>query len=576
MDMKSDIKALFSTRDRNIRVPVYQRAYSWEKEHFEQFMDDLQSARGRYYLGHFLFEEFADGELHVIDGQQRLTTCVIFFSALYYELVSREGVDTNDTDDLKDYYLRDLRKNTQKFVTVTYDNNYFADLVLDRSHEGFVKPATLSQKRIQQAQKFFSEAFAKIPTAKLIAFKETLEKATITQFVVADKSAAAEIFAFQNDRGKKLSKLDILKSYFMLQVYLSDCDKGSIGEIIRYIESEFSLIYQRMMMIDLDEDSVLDYYWRSLSDKGYNSEESVSDIKKHVKENVSDKIAWIKDFIHNLASAFHVVYDTENSKDASVRYLLDLDNMALSYPFLIQAGIKNIDEPTKSRLAALLENITFRNMLRGGRAIIESRLNFYLTKRSKTSLEFNRLIDDIKYALKNDGYTWGYWNDDAMNEYMNSASFYRNRVDNYFLWRYELYLSDSEHPKPHLISFKELISNESIEHIAPQTPTDGSPVKNGYGAYEAEPKEEGILSGGWLHCAGNLMLISRKHNSEIGNKAFSKKLQSYGAANLLNQQKEIKTFIKDQGNPVWDKEAIAKRHEKMMKAAKTLWDIDRI
>ena len=76
------IKALFY-RDVRYVIPSYQRAYSWEEQQREQFIEDLRDVSDKYYLGHFLFEKTENGSvLCLIDGQQRLTTIVIFFSCL--------------------------------------------------------------------------------------------------------------------------------------------------------------------------------------------------------------------------------------------------------------------------------------------------------------------------------------------------------------------------------------------------------------------------------------------------------------------------------------------------------------
>ncbi|MCF6203803.1 MAG: DUF262 domain-containing protein [Methylococcaceae bacterium] len=84
-----------------IFVPSYQRAYSWEspsgqKNHrtqTDEFLSDLDDynksgSQTSYYFGHFLFEKKSDSEFGVIDGQQRLTTIVIFLSALFTRLES--------------------------------------------------------------------------------------------------------------------------------------------------------------------------------------------------------------------------------------------------------------------------------------------------------------------------------------------------------------------------------------------------------------------------------------------------------------------------------------------------------
>lgn len=251
--------------------------------------------------------------------------------------------------------------------------------------------------------------------------------------------------------------------------------------------------------------------------------------------------------------------------------------MALSYPFFIKADRANVTEETFNRLTRFLENITFRSLIRGGRAGVEARLdcvlrNMDLTDDAKIDESIDWMIDRIRTD-----WWWGYWSDNEMMRIVNSGWFYQNRVDNYLLWKYEMYLCNDNHPMPHKVTFDELIRNESIEHIAPQTPTNGDPIANGYGVYEdKETPENGIASGEWLNCVGNLMLISQSHNSSIGNKPFTEKLASYGKDNLLNQQKEIIEFVSDKENPIWDKTAIEKRHEKIKNAVKNIWDLDNI
>lgn len=133
------IKALFGRRNIRFVIPEYQRAYAWGERQFSQFVEDLRECDENYYLGHFLFEQSGD-TLYVIDGQQRLTTCIIFFSTLVNVLRHRheewsynENADDikNLLEDITDYYLKDIRRNKQKFMTVPYDNNFFVDAVIE-------------------------------------------------------------------------------------------------------------------------------------------------------------------------------------------------------------------------------------------------------------------------------------------------------------------------------------------------------------------------------------------------------------------------------------------------------------
>ena len=131
----SKVKALFY-RDVRYVIPSYQRAYSWEGQQREQFIEDLRDVSDKYYLGHFLFEKTDNGSvLCLIDGQQRLTTIVIFFSCLRHAFSKRFSTD-GDTKKICDYidrrYLRDQDTEQPHLATVENDNVFFIHEIIDR------------------------------------------------------------------------------------------------------------------------------------------------------------------------------------------------------------------------------------------------------------------------------------------------------------------------------------------------------------------------------------------------------------------------------------------------------------
>ena len=612
MDVKK-LQDLFAVQNRHFKIPSYQRSFSWEAAQIYQFVEDLETATGQYYLGHFLFEKDLDGKtLYVVDGQQRLTTCVIFFSCLAQVLSDRRfnGEDIDfEIDDIVNFYVKDLRKQTQKLETVDEDNHYFLDSVIERVNPVHIaEETTTSQRRIALAKGIFEKKFEDTSTEELIRWCNLVQNASVTYFIVSNKIQAAQIFAFQNDRGKPLSKLEIVKAYFMLKIYLHSENPEIAAQNIKYLEGHFADIYKKIVRISLHEDDVLNYYWRSSSYKGYNSGEVVEEIKAEIKEfekkhktkavyhhqegknteidfvetdekySGQEIIEVIKEIVAGISQAFSTVEKIEKSTDCYVVDLRHLNNMALAYPFFMAVDRLNVTQATFHRLSHFLENITFRNLLRGGRADIRSRLNDFLTMLIGIHIcddvdeQINLRIGDMIYCLETSDW-WSYWNDNEMKNLLDSGYFYQNRVDNYVLWKYEMYLSDKGYPTPPSLTYEDLIHNESIEHIAPQTPTNDNPTVNGYGEYQGE---NGIVSGGWLNCLGNLMLISQSHNSAIGNRAFELKLASYGKDNLLNQQKEIQEFVENKDHPVWDVKAIEKRQQKIIAAAMDIWDLNKI
>lgn len=125
----TNIHSLFSTTTQFV-IPSYQRAYSWGKDQREQFIQDLRDANNRYYLGHFLFEKVNEKDgLNLIDGQQRLTTVVIFFSCLCEEFRKRAACEDSELmttrNRLHHVYIRDSFTNRRHFKTVYYDDAFF-------------------------------------------------------------------------------------------------------------------------------------------------------------------------------------------------------------------------------------------------------------------------------------------------------------------------------------------------------------------------------------------------------------------------------------------------------------------
>ena len=71
-------------------VPKFQRGYSWEKKHVEAFWTDVtgfqkeSAVKGgpdKYFLGPIVLLQESKDVIHLLDGQQRLATAIVLFSA---------------------------------------------------------------------------------------------------------------------------------------------------------------------------------------------------------------------------------------------------------------------------------------------------------------------------------------------------------------------------------------------------------------------------------------------------------------------------------------------------------------
>lgn len=552
-------------------IPAYQRAYAWGNTQREQLIEDLKDAKGHYYLGHFLFEKIQDeqdehNENYIIDGQQRMTTIVIFYSCLIQEFKKRHE-EQSFINNLRRSYLIN-NSDLQRFHTVNYDDNLFRRYIIERGEDESSNQQlkdsiadSSSQKNIIDCRNYFDRIFSDIDTAELKRCEKVLSNARITYLEVHSKVDAAQIFAFQNDRGKDLTDLEVLKSFFMLQIYLKGGKKQT--DLINSLEESYRKIYGIIVKMKTNEDFVLRYFWMAYN-KGYNTEKPLQEIKEDYKKR---EINDVTRFLEDLGEAFKYVQEVEQSIVPVVVNLRRENNMAWSLPVLIKANVvAKVGDATMNCLLHLLENFTFRAMVRGGRANVESRLN-KLIDGAITEKVFKDNILIFIDNMQND-----YWSDKQFREALNSGYIYnRSRACSYWLWRYEESLQGKGYE--HNLYW---IEDETLEHIAPQT-EKGVPIANGYGDYDdKDDANKGIESGEWLHSIGNMLLASRSHNSSLGNKDFKEKLESYGEANILIRQKELKGLYKDAVDPLWDYAAIQKRGGIIIEAAMKIWDISKV
>lgn len=568
-----NIKQFFSLHDVFV-IPSYQRAYSWEKRQREQFIQDLRDTTGRYYLGHFLLEKRSDTlDTYIIDGQQRLTTIVIFMSSLRNALkrFSSNSEIMKKCEYLSSLYLRDRYSQRPHLKTVEYDNGFFIHEIIERE-EPFCNHSELkysSQVNIRECREYFDSVLEKEELDTLLKWMTIIEQASVTEFSVSSKSEAAQIFAFQNDRGKQLSNLEVLKSYFMLQIYLREANINRQTEYINDLNESFECIYKSIVSTPIDEDDILRYYWMAFSKYGFNTKDSLQEIKAHIKEC---DIKEIIDFTKLLEKTFPYVVELKDDKNFDMMNLRRLNRMAQCLPLMIKSKIiARVSEKTYYRLVKFLENIIFRAAVRGGRAVIESRLNNLLLN-AKDDESFNSQID-----LFIAGINYDYWSDRELKNALNSGGIYFNhRICSYLLWRYEQSLCPPNHPATR-VNWEDIMKKESLEHIAPQTPKDEERC-HGYGLYvDLENPENGISSGEWLNSIGNLVLLSQSQNSKAGNKDLKDKLYIYAEENsLIRQQQEIFKYIEDPKNPLWDKSCIERRGKDIIESAMRIWDVSNI
>ena len=84
---QKNISKIFDDKTKYL-IPAYQRPYSWTKNECKELFEDLETAysenkKDGYFLGSLILSTVDENEYEVIDGQQRLTTLIMFLMGLY-------------------------------------------------------------------------------------------------------------------------------------------------------------------------------------------------------------------------------------------------------------------------------------------------------------------------------------------------------------------------------------------------------------------------------------------------------------------------------------------------------------
>ncbi len=240
-------------KNRLFRIPDYQRGYAWTTLQLKDFWDDLVNlpADREHYTGlltlkrversvwetwnteRWLVEDRDCKALYIVDGQQRLTTFVIFIQALA-ELAKEISEFQNKNDSeiiIGSYSLASIREEylavekpgagiirTHKFGYET-DNPSFRFLrhkILGEPDGGSIEE-TFYTLNLDNAKRFFAENLQKVYKDSGFGEIESLfRKAThnlkFNLYEIGDDFDVFVAFETMNNRGKKLSNLELLKN----------------------------------------------------------------------------------------------------------------------------------------------------------------------------------------------------------------------------------------------------------------------------------------------------------------------------------------------------------------------------
>ncbi|WP_316846461.1 DUF262 domain-containing HNH endonuclease family protein [Pedobacter psychrodurus] len=541
------IRQLFENSGQ-IRIPAYQRAYSWEHKQCAQFLDDLVEQQGRkYYLGQILFEH-EDEVLYIIDGQQRLTTTVIFLSALVriFELRGSESPG------IKSVYLTDV------FETIEDDQTIFKKITRKHLVSSTEDTETISQRRIIEAFTYFRDELDKLDVPTLETIGTTLENAVISTFFIASKIEATQVFEYQNNRGKELSRFEVIKAYLMHQIHLQSTNVKQANKDIAQVQQKMSRIYRYIEGVEgyFSENELLDNYCALF----YNMPASVDAIKQHIaRAQQQDRTAWIVLFFENLVDfcqSAKSVFNAKGRPEISNLFFIGTEvNWKLVLLSMFYKG--EVSGDLVSRIFKLLEILCFKLKLGDYRTdYLYKYTRRYFDPAENYSLEdlYGDIRNSAEFGFKD------YWNHNGhfkniitTHFEVNKHHYSKRKAIKFILWQYEN--EQRINNRSGLLLDKDLYDSYTIEHICPQHP-DGIVYSD-------------IFKAEHLHRAGNLALLTQSQNSRFGNKSFDQKLE-------LFQDTALSSYTEIRHKLTWTELEIGDRHENIARFVRRYFEIEYI
>lgn len=278
---------------RLLEVPFYQRAYVWKEDQWDRFLEDMEfvtSTQRQYFLGSIILKNgeapsmrdvFSDRKT-IIDGQQRLTTLMIFLKVLCMK--------TNDMI-FFDRMFR-LRDNSLSLIHGKNDAKAF-ELVMKQEKAEVISNFE-PESQIISAYNFFVKQIK----ADKLNVNVINQKIQFVYIELDENEDEQQVFDTINSLGVRLTTSELLKNYFFQRNNVDEYEKSWAAifekddETRLYWEQELEAGRMKRSLIDIFFDA---FFQMFIQDKQY----EVDSKDKIVYSRVDNLAKSYQDFINN-------------------------------------------------------------------------------------------------------------------------------------------------------------------------------------------------------------------------------------------------------------------------------------
>lgn len=557
---------------RLLEIPFYQRSYVWGKEQWERFLEDLEyvtKTKKPYFMGSIIlkkdrdlgtWENYSECKV-VIDGQQRLTTFMIFMKVLCLK---------SDQNDLfvRDFVLEDgeiaLRHGKN-------DVDAFRQVIQQTKAERIT--GNEHQSRVIDAYNYF------VDEVDVSLYNRIIIKQNV-QFVCIDltkEEDEQQVFDTINSLGVRLTTAELLKNYFFNKDNVQDYNKiwaevfEKDDETKVYWDTEIETGRYKRSLIDVFFDAYFQIY---IQDKKYNvsAEDKVlysriDRLAKSFQHFVNtycggDKqviLSNLKEYAECFAQTFKPSYcDMSIPASYGIERLnvviFGLKNTTM-IPYVLYL-VKNVtDQDELGKMCKALESFVMRRMI--AHATTKNYNNFFTSLILNHVSDAETLCDRLK--AEKDATTYIPDDEEVLSGFHNSKLY--NLQTKGILYLMESGMRSAKSSTA-LLGF----NSYSLEHMMPKNWKKNWP---GCASEDlADARDAKLLT------LGNLAIITQALNSSIRDADWqTKKAGKKDHPGLEECASGLNTLQDALGKDEWNEDEIVKRADWLYGKAVKIWDI---
>jgi len=574
---KRTIRDIFN-RGRNLEIPFFQRAYVWDTEQWQRFLEDMRMVsitKRPYFLGSVILKQQEtasnkDSLLTVIDGQQRLTTLNIFLKVLCL----KNNADSDFTETFK--------KQRDKSIILLHNHN---------DQDSFNKVVNLEaiqvfkdvseNDHILAAYNFFNENIIEDDLTNSLDFFNILDNILFVGIDLGYEEDEQQIFDTINSLGVRLTTAELLKNYFFKRDEIENYEK--YWKKIFEKDDETKIYWDREITTGRLKRTFIDLFFYSYlqikiqepelkvktEDKiEFSKVESLFEsYKRFIRDYNLDKTA-ILDEIREYAILFKDNFDydivnNELTNESGIErinaIIFGLDTSTL-IPYTLYI-LKNVDDQNqRNELFAFIESYVMRRM------VVKA------TTKNYNQLFTDRLISN-KILSKEQFIQFLETRNDKVN-YLPNDTELKQGFENSVLVNKQtagiIYLIESKIRNRHKQATQLLgINKYSLEHLMPKK------WENKWNSVST--KEAKDYRNFKLKTLGNLAIITQSLNASIRDANWpTKKRGSGNKEGLIHYSGGIETLAPYLELNEWNEAEIEKRAEFLLNKAKEIWKAEEI